>query len=149
ACRLVVLVVGEEPCADPVPLEQAAGVARVLREHELGLAQLRENPQRDVFEIPDRRRADRERHYRSASNARSPAPISPAPAPSSAGSISTSWPGGASASVRTAGARAGERSPDAPRANPAPDPAPLGAEDVHERADRDAEVMADLLEHRM
>ena len=59
---LVVLVVGEEPGADPVAVEQPARVARVLGEHEVGFAQLGEHAQRDVLEVPDRRRADRERH---------------------------------------------------------------------------------------
>ena len=62
ARRLVVLVVREELRADSVPLEQPARVAGVLREHDVGLAQLREHAQRHVVEVPDRRRADRERH---------------------------------------------------------------------------------------
>ena len=60
--RLVVLVVGEQPRLDPVPLEQAAGVTRVLGEHHVGVAKLGQHAQGDVVEIPDRRRADGEGH---------------------------------------------------------------------------------------
>ena len=61
--RLVVLVVREQPRLDPVPLEQAAGVTRVLGEHDVGVAKLGEHAQGDVVEIPDRRRADGEGHW--------------------------------------------------------------------------------------
>ena len=64
ARRFVVLVVGEQRRGDLVPLEQAARMARVLREHDVGGAELVEDAQRDVVEIADRRRADRERHVR-------------------------------------------------------------------------------------
>ena len=64
--RLVVLVVRQQPRIDAVPLEQAARVPRVLAQDDVGRAQLREHAQRDVLEIPDRRRADDERHYESS-----------------------------------------------------------------------------------
>ena len=64
-----------------MPLEQPARVPRVLREHDVGLAQLVEHAQRDVVEVADRRRADRERHVSSAfERDAAPAPISPASA---------------------------------------------------------------------
>ena len=59
---LVVLVVAEQPCLDAVPFEQAARVAGVLTEDDVRAPQLLEDTQRDVVEVPDRRRADRERH---------------------------------------------------------------------------------------
>ncbi len=60
--RLVVLVVGEDARVDAVTFEQRPRVPRVLAQHEIRLAQLREHAQRHVVEIPDRRRADGERH---------------------------------------------------------------------------------------
>ena len=60
--RLVVLVVGEQPRLDAVALQQAAGMSRVLGQHEVGLPELGEHSQRHVVEVPDRCRADRERH---------------------------------------------------------------------------------------
>ena len=80
ARRLVVAVVALEPRLDPVPLEQAARVARVLAEDELGLGELAQHAQGHVLEVADRRRADRERHRLarpSASNPSRPAPIRP------------------------------------------------------------------------
>ena len=64
--RLVVLVVREQPRLDAVPLEQAARVPRVLAEHDVGGAQLREHAQRHVLEVADRRGADGERHHTTA-----------------------------------------------------------------------------------
>ena len=58
--RLVVLVVAEELRLDPVPLEQDLRPPRVLAEDEVRLRQLTEDAQRHVFEVPDRRRADRQ-----------------------------------------------------------------------------------------
>ena len=107
ARRLVVLVVGEERRGDLVPLEQPARVPRVLREHDVGRAKLVEDAQRDVVEIADRRRADRERHVRALRTRPSAAPISPASPPSSARTISSDWPPGASASRSTARRAAG------------------------------------------
>ncbi len=100
---LVVLVVGEQPRLDAVPLEQPARVARVLGEHDVGRAQLVEHAQRDVVEVPDRRRADRERHYGRAPRTR-PARRRSARPPRRAprGSISSASPAGASASRSTA-----------------------------------------------
>src|SRR5207237_1354104 len=57
---LVVLVVGTQARPDPVAFKQAPCVTRVFTEDELGLGQLTQHAQRDVFEISDRRRADRE-----------------------------------------------------------------------------------------
>src|SRR5712692_7050432 len=78
----------------------------VLAEHDPGGPQLLQHTQRDVLEIPDRRRADRERHYSRASQATKPAPISPAAEASSAGTISTRLRPGSSDS-RVATSRAG------------------------------------------
>ena len=61
--RLVVLVVGEQARLDPVALEQAARMPRVLGEDEIGRPELVQHAQRDVVEVSDRRRADRQRHY--------------------------------------------------------------------------------------
>ena len=44
-------------------IEQDASVARVLAEDDLGGRELREHAKRHVLEVPDRCRADRERHY--------------------------------------------------------------------------------------
>ena len=46
-----------------MPLEEDLRPARVLAEDEIRLAELAHHAQGDVLEIPDRRRADRERHY--------------------------------------------------------------------------------------
>src|SRR5207237_4999160 len=98
AFGFVVLVVGDEPRLDAVPLEQAARVSCVLGQDDVGIAQLGGDAQRDVVEVSDRRRAERE-HYK-ASNATRPAPIMPAAEPSSARASRTVWPPGASASRR-------------------------------------------------
>ena len=45
-----------------MPVEQDPRAARVLAEDEVGLPQLAQHAQRDVLEVADRRRADRERH---------------------------------------------------------------------------------------
>jgi hypothetical protein len=37
-------------------------VPRVLCQHDIGLGELAQHAQRDVVEVADRRRADRERH---------------------------------------------------------------------------------------
>ena len=58
ALRLVVLVIGDEPRLDPVTLEQAARVPRVLAEDDIGRRELGEDAKRHVLEVPDRRRAD-------------------------------------------------------------------------------------------
>ena len=55
---LVVLVVGDERRRDAVALEQHAGPARVLAGHDVRVAQRGQHAQRDVLEVPDRRRAD-------------------------------------------------------------------------------------------
>ncbi len=61
--RLAVPVDASElPCADPVTIEQDLCVPGVLAEDDVRLAQLVEDPQRHVVEVPDRRRTDRERH---------------------------------------------------------------------------------------
>ena len=44
--------------ADAVAFEQDAGPPGVLARHDIGVTQGREDPQRDVLEVPDRRRAD-------------------------------------------------------------------------------------------
>ncbi len=59
---LVVLVVAEHPRLDPVPVEQDPRPPRVLAEDEVGLGELAQDAERDVLEVPDRRRADGERH---------------------------------------------------------------------------------------
>ena len=58
---LVVAVVGEEPRANPVPLEEHPRVARVLAQHGVGSRELLQDPQRDIGEVPDRSRAHGER----------------------------------------------------------------------------------------
>lgn len=53
----------EEPAsADPVPVEQDLRPTRVLAEHDVRLREDTQNPERDVLEVPDRGRADGERH---------------------------------------------------------------------------------------
>ena len=60
-------VVAEQPLrTDAVPVEQPRRMARVLAEHDVGLRELAQHAQRDVVEVADRRRADRERHARPA-----------------------------------------------------------------------------------
>jgi hypothetical protein len=103
---LVVLVVGEKPRLDLVPLEQAARMPRVLGEHDVCLAQLRQDAQGDVVEVADRRRADaRGTTDDSPRSATSPAPISPAASPSDASSRSGRAPPAPSASRNTAAAQ--------------------------------------------
>ncbi len=61
--RLVVAVDADEAaCANPVPIEQHLRAARVLAEHEVGVAERVEHTMRHVREVSDRRRADEERH---------------------------------------------------------------------------------------
>ena len=55
-------VVADEPRLDPVAVEQRARPPRVLAEDDVGLAELAQDPQRDVLEVADRRRTDDERH---------------------------------------------------------------------------------------
>ena len=62
ALSLVVLVVAEEPGLDPVPVEQAFRMPRVLAQNDVGLPQLVQHAKRHVLEIADRGRADREGH---------------------------------------------------------------------------------------
>jgi hypothetical protein len=45
-----------------VPLKENARPPGVLAEDDIGLAQLGEHTERHVVEVPDRSRADRERH---------------------------------------------------------------------------------------
>src|SRR5581483_935 len=87
ALRLVVLVIARQRRRNPVPLQEDARPPRVLAEDEVGLAELAEDAQRDVLEVADRRRADRQRHQAelsSASKATIAAPIIPASVPSCA-----------------------------------------------------------------
>src|SRR5262245_1832602 len=102
---LVVAVIAEEPRVDPVAIQENTGPPRVLAEHDVCGAQLPEHPQRHVLEVPDRRRADRERHQPAPSPSRaayptSAVPISPASVPNSADT---------NRGVASAGARAGTR----------------------------------------
>src|SRR5262249_53095551 len=102
--RLVVAVIAEQrPSADPVTAEQSRRVPRVLAQHDVGLRELGEHAQRDVVQVPDRRRADGERHAEASrsSYAISPAPIVPASAPSSASTMRVMSRPGSSASVAT------------------------------------------------
>src|SRR5215471_4776254 len=64
ASRLVVLVVAEQTPtgADLVAVEQYARVPCVLTEDDVRFTELGQDTQRDVFEVADRRRADREWH---------------------------------------------------------------------------------------
>ncbi len=71
---LVVLVIREEPGLDPVALEQDARVARVLAQHDVGGRELGQHSKGDVLEVPDRRRADRERHQLPSPNETRPEP---------------------------------------------------------------------------
>src|SRR5207237_8266909 len=103
---LVVLVVGDEARTDAVAAEEDLRAAGVLAEHDVRLAELPQHAQRDVLEVPDRRRADDERHAAaaapsSASKATRPAPTRPAAVPSSARTIRTSSRAGGSASRAT------------------------------------------------
>ena len=91
--RLVVLVVAEQPRLDPVPLEQDLRPPRVLAEDEVRLRELAEHAQRDVLEVPDRRRADREQGpLEAASNPTKPGADRPASGPSCAGTIADEIP---------------------------------------------------------
>src|SRR5205823_2465450 len=102
--------------------EERAGVARVLAQDEIRLRQLAEHAQRDVVEVADRRRADRERHGYAGSSASCPtsaAPIIPASGPSSARTMrTTSRPGGIAsrATISRTGSR--RRSPAAAKPPP-------------------------------
>ena len=58
------LVVAEELGLDPVPVEQAFRMPRVLAQDDVGSPQLVEHAKRHVLEVADRGRADRERHLR-------------------------------------------------------------------------------------
>src|SRR4029453_8433760 len=88
ASSLVVLVVAEETRGEAVAVEEDPRSPRVLAEDEVGLRELVEDAERDVLEVADRRRADRERHQARAesawSSATRAAPIIPADVPSSA-----------------------------------------------------------------
>ena len=65
AARLVVPVQADEaPRPDPVPVEEDPCPPRVLAEHRVRRAELLEDAECHVREVPDRRRADRERHQR-------------------------------------------------------------------------------------
>src|SRR5262249_52746644 len=100
--RLVVLVVGEQACADPAALEEPTGAARVLAEHQVGLGELVQHTQGDVVQVADRGRADREHGAGYATSGCGPraAPITPAAVPSSARTILPSSRTGGRASRR-------------------------------------------------
>ena len=131
-----------------MPLEQAARVARVLAEHDVGGSQLGEHAQGHVLEVPDRRRADRERHQlsSSASKATKAAPIRPAAVPSSAFASRTELRIGSSASRRATSSAGPAQVVEGRDAEAAAEQDELRREDVDERADARAEVAADLLE---
>ncbi len=59
---LVVAVVAEQSCFDRMPIEEDPRASGVLAEDGVGLPQLRQHAKRHVLEVPDRGRADRERH---------------------------------------------------------------------------------------
>ena len=77
-------------------VEQHPRSACVLAQDEVGLAKLGEHAERHVLQVPDRRRADDERHYplcaSSASKATRPAPTRPASTPRTASTIRTCVP---------------------------------------------------------
>src|SRR5439155_2446133 len=54
ARRLVMSVVAGEPRADPVTVEEDPGSPLVLAEDEIGLAELDEDTQANVVEVPER-----------------------------------------------------------------------------------------------
>src|SRR5439155_13567468 len=118
---LVVLVVGAQSRADPVPFEQPPRVPRVLAEDEVGLGELAQHPQRDVLEVADRGRANRKHQPAepSSSYATSAAPITPAAVPSSARTIWTRPRAGGSASRRIV-SRAGSSRKSPAEAKPPP-----------------------------
>jgi DNA ligase (NAD+) len=58
ARRLVVGVQGNGARLHAVAVEQSARATRVLGQHQVGLAQHAQRPQRDVLQVPDRRRDD-------------------------------------------------------------------------------------------
>src|SRR5262249_25314662 len=115
ALALVVLVVAEERRVDAVAVEQHARSPRVLAGDHVGLAQHAQHPQRDVLEVPDRRRADDEPAAHVASDAATPssastaAPSIPDSAPNRVGTICTSSREGARAR-RATSSRAGASS---------------------------------------
>ncbi len=98
----------DERRADAVAVEQRAGAARVLAGDDVGLAQRGQDPQRDVLEVADRRRAGRRACPRLhtdaaslpiASKASSAAPSMPASVPKRAGTIFTTVARGAQAAL--------------------------------------------------
>src|SRR5205807_9285982 len=98
--------------ADAIAVEKHARAASVLASHHIRVAQRRQHAQRDVLEVPDRRRAHHEAPAQSAptpSNASAAAPSIPASTPNSAITILTSSLDGGSARERTS-ARAGSSS---------------------------------------
>jgi len=54
----LVLVVADELGADAIALQQHPGPAGVSQRHQVGLAQRRQDPERDVLQVPDRGGAD-------------------------------------------------------------------------------------------
>src|SRR5205085_434208 len=101
---LVVLVIADELRVDAIAVEQDPGAARVLARDHVRLAERREDTQRHVLEVPDRRRAhDQSRpagHVAArpnSSNAIAAAPIIPASTPKCAATIRTSSRDGGSA----------------------------------------------------
>ena len=121
---LVVLVVADQPWPGSRTAPGGRRCGACPRTARLGRAQLGEHAERDVLEIADRRRADRERHlYRSPSSASKPtraAPTSPASRPSSAATTRSRSPAGVIASRRARSA-AGPRT-RSPAAAPKPPP---------------------------
>ena len=131
----------------PCRSSRIARVARVLGEHDVGVAQLGEHAaasrrrgsrsasRRPRAPLTPPRRDPRRRSARRRS-ARRPRRARPARA-------ATSWPDGASASRSTAQARGREQLVERRDAEAAADHHARRPEDVDERADRDAEMVAD------
>ncbi len=130
------------------------GVSRVLGENEVGFAQLGKDAQRDVVEVPDRRRTDRERHYRPRRAVRRVPRRRRARRRSGrptrrAARIDLELLSTGSERLREHGQpRARQELVERGDAEAAADRDPLRAEDVHERPDRNSEVVADLGERR-
>ena len=158
---LVVLVVGDQRRLHAVALEQHPRAARVLAGDDVGLAQRGEHAQRDVLEVPDRRRADdqaaalmpplgearaRRRPAPASSRASSAAPIIPASAPNAAATTRTDVARRARARARSITSRAGASSSSPAAITPPPMTTTSGLKMFDEVRDPDAERAADHLD---
>ena len=116
-------MVGDELRLHPVAVQQHARPARVLAGHHVRLAQRGQHAQRDVLEVPDRRRADDEPPAHGAqSDDRTPSARRPSSPPRRRSGRARSAPprAPAAARARATTARAGSSSRSPPRTAPPP-----------------------------